>query len=65
MTSAKSDAFSAQTFGQTGQMQVFTKTSTRVVIHEAGHAQDVAAGIKNSGFTSTNTWKQARYSVLL
>ena len=57
MTSAKSDGF-AQTFAQSGQMQVFRKTATRSVIHEAAHAQDYAAGIKNSAFTSSDAWKQ-------
>ena len=43
-----------------GQMQVYTSTDTRVIIYEAAHAQDYAAGINDSHFTSTSTWQQVR-----
>ena len=46
---------------RTGQMQVYTSVDTRVVIYEAAHAQDYAAGIMDSHFTSTSSWQQVRF----
>lgn len=51
--------FSATMYAQTGEMTIYAQTSLRAIIHECGHAQDYARGIRNVGFTSSDTWKQA------
>lgn len=43
----------------TGQMAVYGQTRARTLVHESGHAQDRAAGLRNSAFTDSSTWKDA------
>ena len=59
ISTSKTSGAAAVTYTDAGQIQVFGKTRTRTLVHEAGHAQDRAAGVRATGFTSTDAWKMA------
>ena len=49
----------ALTFSPAGQIQVFVEVNARTLTHEAAHAQDYAAHLKDTYYTQSDTWRQA------
>ena len=47
------------TYPPAGQIQVFVEVNARTLTHEAAHAQDYAAHLKDTYYTESDTWRQA------